>query len=164
MAKNLAQNQTKAPPLKRQPRNAFRRRDWETLTVAAVFLLSLLATIWMVLVSVQGETYRIIPAASLLALVELWLIVYLPFYGKLAFWGALIFIGTYLFFAVPAVTFNILTTEVAIIVGGFIVVSLLCLVLLFRQRALFLVTSPSNPSHNPDQSNPSPLSNTKENK
>jgi hypothetical protein len=118
--------------------NAFKRKDWETITVTIVFGLSLVATIWMVIVSAQEAVFRIIPAAGLLVLVELWLIFTIPVYGKLAFWGALIFIATFLFFAVPFAALGILPPEFNLLTIAFIVVSLVCVLLLFRQRDLFL--------------------------
>jgi hypothetical protein len=135
----MTEKAVKEPKMTSTPTgNAFKRKDWETLTVTFVLAVSFLATLWMMLISLQGEAYRIIPAAFLLALVQIWLIVYIPVYGKLAFWGAIIFVATYLFFAVPFVVLGILPPEFNFYALVFIVVSLICLLLLFRRRALFL--------------------------
>ncbi len=122
-------------------KTAWRERDWETLFVVAVFVIALLATVWMILISISDSDpdnkFRIVPAASLMLMIEAWLIFTLPFYGKLAFWGAVISIATYLFFAVPFVGMGLLSGGFAIGIGLFIVVSMLCLLLLFRQRERF---------------------------
>lgn len=133
MAENVVQT-----PNKMQSTNAFKRRDWETLAVTGLFIISLLATIWMVIISILGDAFRIVPAAGLLALVEVWLIFYVPVYSKLSFWGAFIFIATYLFFAVPFAGMGILPPEFNLINIVFIVLSLMACLLLFRQRDLFL--------------------------
>jgi hypothetical protein len=125
-------------------RSAWRRRDWETLTVVGLFVLALLATVWMILISVTdnrsdpGNQFRIVPAASLMLMVEIWLILTLPFYGKLAFWGAIITIATYLFFAVPFVGMGLLSGPFAVGISIGIFASLIGLLLLFRQRDRFL--------------------------
>ncbi len=127
-------------------RNAFARRDWETLFVVATFVVSLLATLAMVLVSVTDKEpdnrFRIVPAASIMVMVELWLLVYLPFYGKLAFWGAVISLATFLFFAVPFIFLGLLPTSYT--VGGIIsiVMSLLAGLFLFRRRERFFPPAP----------------------
>ena len=124
--------------------NAWQRRDWETLAVVGVFVIALLATVWMILVSVgdaesdASNRFRIVPAASLMLMVEIWLMLTLPFYGKLAFWGAIITIATYLFFAIPFVGMGLLSGPFSIGISGGIGLSLVCLLLLFRQRDRFL--------------------------
>jgi peptidoglycan/LPS O-acetylase OafA/YrhL len=141
MAKNITHNE--AQKVRPGSRNALRERNWEILFVALVMLVSLLATVGMVLVSVfdpknADNQFRILPAACLMMLVELWLIFSLPFYSKMAFWGGVIFLATYLFFAVPFVFLGLLPGNFMIAAVLFIVISLVCLLLLFRQRELFL--------------------------
>src|SRR5689334_9182525 len=110
--------------------NAWQGRDWETLFVALVFLIALGVTAWMIFISVTGtdpdNRFRIIPAAGLMLLVELWVFVSLPLYNKLAFWGAVLSLATYLFFAVPFVFLGLLPDGVMIGAGIFIVISLVC--------------------------------------
>ncbi len=122
--------------------NAFHDRNWEVLFVCFVFLVSLIATVGMVLISafdpLNDSPYRILPAAALMIMVEIWLVFSLPFYNKLAFWGAIIFLGTYLFFAVPFAFLGLLPTAINIGVIAFIVISLICGLLLYRQKNLFL--------------------------
>lgn len=128
------------PQLKRL--NAWQSRDWETLFVTFIVFISLLATLWMVLISITdpepNNRFRIVPAAAIMVMVELWLMVYLPVYGKLAFWGAFISLATYLFFAVPFIALGLLPTALA--TGGTIAtaLALICCLLLFRQRDHFL--------------------------
>lgn len=137
------QNSINTAPSPSSGRNAFKDRNWEVLLVSFVFLISLLGTLSMVLVSVfdpqnTDNQFRILPAASIMVMVELWLIIYLPFYGKLAFWGAYIFLATYLFFAAPFAFLQLLPGTLGLAADFFIVVSLVCGLLLFRQRAIFL--------------------------
>ncbi len=141
MAKELTQAGDKIRASK--PRNAFRDRNWEILFVTFVFLVSLLATIGMILISVfdprnSDNQFRIIPAASVMLLVEFWLVFSLPFYSKISFWGGVIFLATYLFFAIPFLYYQLLPGLVNLGAGAFVVISLLCGFLLFRQRELFL--------------------------
>ncbi len=123
-------------------RNAWQVRDWETLFVTLVFLIALLATIWMIFISVTDKEpenrFRIVPAGSLMIIVELWVMLTLPFYSKLAFWGSIISLATYLFFAVPFVFLGLLPTELSIGAGIFIIISLVCCIMLIRQRDRFL--------------------------
>lgn len=141
MAKNLTQTEAKiARPARR---NAFRDRNWEVLFVSFIFLVSLLATIGMVLISVfdpknTDNQFRIVPAASIMVMVELWLVFSLPFYSKISFWGGIIFLATYLFFAVPFVYLGLLPGVLGVGIGVFSVVALLCGLVLFRQRERFL--------------------------
>jgi hypothetical protein len=136
-------NQTVAKQAAKKPqRNAFSDRNWEVLFIIFVLLISVVATGVMVLVSVQQEVFRIIPAAALLAMVELWLLFTVPLYSRLSFWGSLIFIATFLFFAVPAAVLNLLPDIWIVITWLFVVVSGMCFVLMFRQKALFLPLPP----------------------
>jgi hypothetical protein len=137
---------TKNKPKSRVIRSAFKDRNWEVLFVTLVFFLSLVFTVIMVLVSVSEDVFRIIPAAALLAMVELWLLLSVPFYSKISFWGGIIFIATFLFFAVPAVVLNFLPTSWTLVMWAFIVVSVICFVIMFRQRAHFLPPPPPPPS------------------
>ena len=141
---------TKSPPPVHKPgetasentrRTAWRNRDWETLFVVGVVGLILLGTLWMVLISVADSDpdnkFRILPAAAVMVMVEVWLIFYLPRYDKLAFWGTVIALATYLFFAVPFLFLGLLPTTLAVVGSVLVIVSLLCGVLLYRQRDRF---------------------------
>lgn len=141
---------TKLTPPTRTPREepaeylkkpAWRNGDWETLFVVGVLGLILAGTLWMVFISVTDSdpdnNLRIIPAASVMVMVEVWLLVYLPRYDKLAFWGAVIALATYLFFALPFLFLGLLPTTLAIVGTGLVVISLLCGLLLYRQRGRF---------------------------
>lgn len=125
---------------------AWRNRDWETLFVVGVIGLIMAGTLWMVVISVTDSDpdnkLRILPAAAVMVMVELWLIFYLPRYDKLAFWGTVIALATYLFFAVPFLFLGLL--PVALAVAGSIlgVICLVCGLLLFRQRAKFFPAPP----------------------
>ena len=116
--------------------NALRDRNWGVLFLALVFLLSLVATIAVMLLTI-GTRLDVIPAALLMVAVELWLIVYLPFYSRLAFWGGVIFIISFLFFALPFVALNLFPPYNAYAIA-FIVISLVCFLIMFRERRLFL--------------------------
>lgn len=146
---------TKSPPPTRTSREepaeylkkpAWRNGDWETLFVVGVLGLILVATLWMVLISVTDSdpdnNLRIIPAAAVMVMVELWLIIYLPRYDKLAFWGAVIALATYLFFAVPFLFLGLLPTTLAIVGTALVIISLLCGLLLYRQRERFFPLPP----------------------
>lgn len=141
---------TKSPPPAHQPdtattptfrKSAWRNRDWETLFVVGVVGLILIGTLWMVVVSVADSDpdnkLRIVPAAAVMVMVEAWLIFYLPRYDKLAFWGTVIALATYLFFAVPFLFLGLLPTTLAVAGSVLVTVSLVCGVLLFRQRERF---------------------------
>jgi hypothetical protein len=140
----MARDVTEKPATSTRPvaRNAFRDRNWEVLFVAFVFLVSLIATVGMVLIAVldpqNDNRFSIIPAGALMLLVEVWLVFTLPFYGRLAFWGAIIFLATYLFFAVPFAYLGLLPGAVNAGAIIFSIISVVCGVLLFRQRELFL--------------------------
>lgn len=137
----------KAPKKTRQ--NAWRAKDWETLFVAFIFLVALVATLWMIFVSITGNDpdnrFRIVPAASLMLIVEIWLFITLPLYSKLAFWGAVLSLATYLFFAVPFVFLGLLPDAVSLGAAIFIVISLVCGLLLYRQRDRFFPPAPLPP-------------------
>ena len=146
MAKNLAKKQaTESPPIKadasagpmplRRP-NAVRDRNWGVLFVSFIFVLALIATLAIMVITI-GTRLDVIPAALLMVLVELWLIIELPMYSKLTFWGSVIFILSFLFFALPFVALNLFPPYNAYGIG-FIVVSLGCFVVLFRERHWFL--------------------------
>ncbi len=109
--------------------------------MVGVLGLILAGTLWMVFISVTDSdpdnNLRIIPAASVMVMVEVWLLVYLPRYDKLAFWGAVIALATYLFFALPFLFLGLLPTTLAIVGTGLVVISLLCGLLLYRQRGRF---------------------------
>ena len=130
-------------------RNVWQQRDWETLFVTGVVVVSLLLTLWMVYVSVTDPVpdnrYRIVPAASIMVMVEIWLILTLPVYGRLAYWGMVISIATYLFFAVPFTILNILPAGFAVGTTSGIVASAVCGLLLFRQRDRFFPPAPPAP-------------------
>lgn len=141
MAKNLTN--ASAEKVRSAPHNAFRDRNWEVLFVCFIFLVFLLATIGMILISVfdpknTDNQFRILPAASLVILVDLWVMLSLPFYSKLSFWGGIIFLATYLFFAVPFVFLGLLPDTLWLGIAVFIVISLVCMLVLFRQRERFL--------------------------
>ena len=133
-------------PVEYPKKSAWRNGDWETLFVVGVLGLILLATLWMVLISVTDSdpdnNLRIIPAAAVMVMVELWLIYYLPRYDKLAFWGAVIALATYLFFAVPFLFLGLLPTSLTIAGAALVVISLVCGLLLFRQRDRFFPAPP----------------------
>ncbi|MBN9390442.1 MAG: hypothetical protein J0I20_20605 [Chloroflexi bacterium] len=126
---------------------AWRNHDWETLFVVGVIGLILLATLWMVLISVTDSDpdnkFRILPAAAVMVMVEVWLIFYLPRYDKLAFWGTVISLATYLFFAVPFLFLGLLPTTLAVAGSILCVICLICGILLFRQRNKFFPVAPS---------------------
>jgi hypothetical protein len=130
---------------------AWRNRDWETLFVVGVIGLILLGTLWMVVISVTDSDpdnkFRILPAAAVMVMVELWLIFYLPRYDKLAFWGTVISLATYLFFAVPFLFLGLLPTSLAVVGSVLAVICLVCGILLFRQRNKFFpVLSSTRPT------------------
>jgi hypothetical protein len=131
-----------ATEIKQKPatpaRNAFKERNWGILFVTFIFFLSSVATLAMVLVSVTEDVFRIVPAAALLGMVEVWLMFTLPFYWKLSFWGSLIFLATYLFFAVPVVALNLVPGVWLAIIIALIVASVACFIILFVQRYLFI--------------------------
>lgn len=133
-------------PVEYSKKPAWRNGDWETLFVVGVLGLILLATLWMVLISVTDSdpdnNLRIIPAAAVMVMVELWLIIYLPRYDKLAFWGAVIALATYLFFAIPFLFLGLLPTGLAVAGSAMVVISLVCGLLLFRQRERFFPVPP----------------------
>ncbi len=145
----------KAPQTAKKPKgkNAWQLRDWETLFVAGIFLIALLATAWMIVVSitdpVPDNRYRILPAASLMIMVELWVMLTLPFYSKLGFWGAVLSLATYLFFAVPFVFLGLLPDAFSFVGAVFIVISLIAALLLFRQRDRFFPPPPVRPRSKP---------------
>lgn len=128
-------------------KTAWRNHDWETLFVVGVIGLILLGTLWMVVISVADSDpdnkFRILPAAAVMVMVEVWLIFYLPRYDRLAFWGTVIALATYLFFAVPFLFLGLLPATLAVTGSVLVVVSLLCGVLLFRQRERFFPLPPS---------------------
>ncbi len=141
---------TKPPPTAPKPgetatefnrQTAWHSRDWETLFVVGVVGLILLGTLWMVLISVTDSDpdnkFRIVPAAAVMVMVEVWLIFYLPRYDKLAFWGTVIALATYLFFAVPFLFLGLLPVTIAVVGSVLVAVSLLCGYLLYRRRARF---------------------------
>lgn len=115
--------------------------------MVGVLGLILAGTLWMVLISITDSDpdnkLRIIPAASVMVMVELWLIFYLPRYDKLAFWGAVIALATYLFFAVPFLFLGLLPPLLALVGSALVLISLLCGLLLFRQRARFFPRLPA---------------------
>jgi peptidoglycan/LPS O-acetylase OafA/YrhL len=125
---------------------AWRTGDWETLFVVGVLGLILLGTLWMVLISVTDSDpdnkFRIVPAAAVMVMVELWLIIYLPRYDKLAFWGAAIALATYLFFAVPFLFLGLLPLALTVVGTALVGISLVCCLLLYRQRARFFPPPP----------------------
>ncbi|MDB5078467.1 MAG: hypothetical protein JWP00_391 [Chloroflexi bacterium] len=131
-------------------KTAWRKGDWETLFVVGVLGLTLLATLWMVLISITDSDpdnkFRILPAASVMMMVEIWLIWYLPRYDKLAFWGAVIALATYLFFAVPFLFLGLLPPTLTIAGTSLVIISLLCGLLLYRQRERFFPLPPPKPS------------------
>jgi hypothetical protein len=147
MAKNLAKKQaTESPSVKikkassseggsRRP-NAVRDRNWGVLFVSFVFVLALIATLAIMVITI-GTRLDVIPAALLMVLVELWLIIELPMYSKLTFWGSVIFILSFLFFALPFVALNLFPPYNAYGIG-FIIISLVCFGVLFRERRWFL--------------------------
>ena len=150
---------TKTPPPARTSReepaeypkkSAWRNGDLETLFVVGVLGLILLGTLWMVLISVTDSDpdnkLRIVPAAAVMVMVELWLIIYLPRYDKLAFWGAVIALATYLFFAVPFLFLGLLPTALAVAGVALVIISLVCGLLLFRQRHRFFPLPTTKPS------------------
>ncbi|HEX2916730.1 MAG TPA: hypothetical protein VH186_38570 [Chloroflexia bacterium] len=144
----MASKSTQLPETSERPqtaakrRNAWQARDYETMFVTLVFLLSLLATLWMVLVSVTGPDpdtrLRIVPASAVMVMVEAWLIFSLPVYSKLAFWGSLISLATFLFFAVPFIFLGLLPDSLDFAAIFFSLIALVCGLLLFRQRERFL--------------------------
>jgi len=149
MAKNLSEKQIKVKVARPAASNAFKERNWEVLGVSFVFLISLLATVGMVLISIfdpqnEGNQFRIVPAAGLMVLVELWLVFSLPFYSKISFWGGIIFLATYLFFAVPFLFLQLLPGLIGVGTGIFSVIALICALLLFRQRERFLRPGPTS--------------------
>jgi peptidoglycan/LPS O-acetylase OafA/YrhL len=127
---------------------AWRNRDWETLFVVGVIGLILLATLWMVLISMTDSDpdnkFRILPAAAVMVMVEVWLIFYLPRYDKLAFWGTVISLATYLFFAVPFLFLGLLPTALAVAGSVLAVICLVCGILLYRQRDKFFPVATSS--------------------
>jgi hypothetical protein len=133
-----------------KPTNAFKERDWKTLFVTGVFGLSFLATVAMCYISVTSgadndNRFNIIPAAAVMFMVEIWLVLTLPVYGKLAFWGALITLATFLFFAVPFAYLGLLPTEWAIAAYVFSVISVVCGIFLYLERNRFIPPPPPRP-------------------
>jgi hypothetical protein len=78
-------------------------------------------------------------------IVEVWVFITLPLYSKLAFWGAVLSLATYLFFAVPFVFLGLLPDAVSLGAAIFIIISLVCGLLLFRQRDRFFPPAPLPP-------------------
>jgi len=143
MAKNLINKNTKPvttvpkpATTVRSPSNAFRDRNWGVLFIGLVFVLSLIATLAVMLLTISTRL-DVIPAALLMVMVEVWLIFSIPLYSKLAFWGGVIFILSFLFFALPFLALNLFPPYNAYTIS-FISVSLLCFVIMFRERRLFL--------------------------
>ena len=141
---------TKTPAPAQKPDNispaytrptAWHNRDWETLFVVGIIGLLLAGTLWMVVIAVTDSDpdnkLRILPAAAVMVMVELWLIFYLPRYDKLAFWGTVISLATYLFFAVPFLFMGLLPAALAVAGSVLGVICLACGILLFRQRDKF---------------------------
>ncbi len=138
--KNIEENK---PATKKPRHTALSDRNWEVvLVIVYVFLVSIGLTGGMVLISVGENVYRILPAASLLVMVGVWLTLTLPFYSKLSFWGTIIFIATYLMFGVPFVFLGLLPMVWAIVAVLFIIFGVACFVIMFRQRNLFLPPPP----------------------
>lgn len=143
MAKNLTNKNPKSAStvssqntLRKLPPNAFRDRNWGVLFICFVFVLSLVATLAVMFLTVSSRL-DVVPAALLMVMVEGWLIFSIPFYSKLAFWGGAIFILSFLFFALPFLVLNLFPPYNAYTIS-FIIISLLCFVIMFRERDLFL--------------------------
>lgn len=144
MAKNVvnkkqssANIQSETTEVKVARRNAFRDRNWGVLFVSFMFLLSLIATLAVMFFTI-GTRLDVIPAAMLMVVVELWLMASLPLYQKLTFWASVIFILSFLFFAVPFVALNILPPAFNAYAIVFMIISVACFIILFRERNLFL--------------------------
>ncbi len=144
MAKNLT-NKTPKPATtlptqqvatSKLPPNAFRDRNWGVLFISFVFVLSLVATLAVMFLTISTRL-DVVPAALLMVMVEAWLVFSIPLYSKLAFWGGVIFILSFLFFAMPFLVLNLFPPYNAYTIS-FISISLLCFVIMFRERRLFL--------------------------
>ena len=134
----MANIEVAAPKTRWLTHNAVAGRNWGVLFIVLMLVLSLIGDGAMVLIATGDDVFRIIPAASLLALTQVWLILSLLFYSKLAFWGTAIFLMTFLTVAAPMAWSGYLPNDWLAVVVPAIALSVVCGVILFRERALFL--------------------------